>query len=127
MKNSKYIFLGIVLYFIADSILLLLSKFVDILTFVFELNIILNLSSKFILYVFLIFIFFRFIKYSKFIIKPWLLILIILTRFIPSVVFTHYSNSDMYYLNSIDKFLAYSFLLVIAVISYIKQYKITKE
>jgi len=128
MENREYLFLGIILYFIADSIVLLMSKFIDMLTLIFAINIILNIFFKFIGYGIIAFLLFRFIKHSKKNVSKTLFIFIILTRFIPSVGLTSiYSSNELYYFNSIGKFLGYFFLLIVVAISYIKLYREESE
>ena len=95
MENKKLIYYGIALYFIVDSIQLLLMKIIDTLTFHLEINFIINLSIKFFLYILLLILVFRSLKNIR-VIKPWLLILIILSRFIPHQALQSDSASDTY-------------------------------
>ena len=96
-------------------------KIIDTLSFHLEINFIINLSIKLLLYIFLLILIFRSLKNIR-IIKPWLLILIILSRFIPHQTLSSDSASDTYIYYNFEKFMTMTFYLGLAIISYVKFY-----
>ena len=118
MVKKRLILLGIVLYFVVDSIILLLSKTIDFLFSHIEAPYVLPLFFKLILYTTLaILLFYKIFTVQT--IKLWVLVLAIISRFVPSSSLSNYSETQLYYYLSIGNFLNYAFFFVVTIISYI--------